>query len=164
MANITHHRSFSTTPDIDGDFYTNGRLEEAALTKTNEGERRGGGGRWEVVRGVRWTSLSISKLHFQTGGPAAEPVGPWHPHTIYLRAWGTCGGGQLMAVAPAFDEFVCDTSAPSGGVLKQTSTYQTFLSSTSQLEENEAKNKTEQQPKKKKKTANSPTTVSEAWK
>lgn len=120
-----------------------------AVTKTNEGGCRGGRARGEVG----WTSLSISELHFQIGGPAAEPAGSTSAHHL-SDCW------ELMAPALLLmNLFVSESasSAPSGGVLKQTCPLTRLPSSTSRPEENE-KNTVKLKKKK------APTTISEAWK
>lgn len=74
-----------------------------ALTKTNGGGRRGGWASGEV----RWTDLSISRLHFQIG----------------LRE----GGGESDELGPAFDESVCVRLWPfRWGPETNMFTYQTF--------------------------------------
>lgn len=84
-----------------------------AVTKTNEGGSRGG----RACGEVGWTSLSISELHFQFGGPAAEPAGLTSSHHL-SDCW-----GELMAPAQLLMNLFVSASArsaPSGGVFKQT--------------------------------------------
>lgn len=98
-----------------------------AVTKMNEGGCEGGRARGEVG----WTSLSISELHFQTGGPAAEPAGSTSSHHL-----SDCSELKAPALL-LMNLFVSTSSAPSGGVLKQTCPLTRLPSSTSRLEENE---------------------------